>query len=185
MEYLVGGAEEVGWVMLKAVLLYFTVVVGFRIGSRRTLADMSAIDFVAAVAVGAIVGRVPNAHDASYLAGLATLLAVLGSHAALTKLRLSPSIGRLLDPAPRLLIADGLVLPGELRRCSLTEADLFALLRRQGVGSLTEVRYAIVEPRGQLSVIRRTAERGLPELVLPVLASVQSASIAPQLNTSV
>jgi hypothetical protein len=55
-------------VVPKALLLYLTAVLGFRVGQGRTLAELSPYDFVAAVAVGAIVGRIPNAHDASYLA---------------------------------------------------------------------------------------------------------------------
>ncbi len=60
MEQLIGGVNELGWVAAKALLLYLTAVFGFRLGERRTLAEMSAFDFVAAVAVGAIVGRVPT-----------------------------------------------------------------------------------------------------------------------------
>ncbi len=170
MDHLVGGADELGWVALKALLLYLTVVIGFRLGQRRSLADMSAFDFVAAVAVGSIVGRVPNAHDASYLAGFATLVAVLSAHAVLTRLRHFPAVGRLLDQSPRLLVADGQALPAELRRCGLTLGDLHGLLRRQGVAELAEVRYAILEPRGQLSIIRRAGAEP-PELVRAALAS--------------
>lgn len=61
MDHLVGGVGELGWVALKALLLYLTAVLGFRVGQHRTLADLSPFDFVAAVAVGSIVGRVPNA----------------------------------------------------------------------------------------------------------------------------
>ena len=170
MDHLIGGVDELGWIALKALLLYLTVVFGFRLGQRRSLADLSAFDFVAAVAVGSIVGRVPNAHDASYLAGFATLVAVLASHAVLTKLRHLPALGRLLDQSPRLVVADGQALAAELRRCGLTTGDLHALLRRQGIAELAEVRYAILEPRGQLSVIRRASGAEPPELVRAVLA---------------
>jgi len=162
MEHLIGGIGELGWIALKALLLYLTAVLGFRVGQRRTLAELSPFDFVAAVAVGAIVGRVPNAHDASYLAGLATLAAVLFGHWCLTRLRQFPSVAQLLEHSPRLLVAQGRVLDDELRRCGLTRSDLYGLLRRQGVEDLGEVRFAIFEQRGQLSVIRH-AERSVPE----------------------
>ncbi len=61
MNELIEGMSGLGWVAAKALLLYLTAVFGFRLGGRRTLAEMSASDFIAAVAVGAIVGRVPNA----------------------------------------------------------------------------------------------------------------------------
>jgi uncharacterized membrane protein YcaP (DUF421 family) len=171
MDHLIGGAGELGWVAIKALLLYLTAVFAFRVGQRRTLADFSAFDFVAAVAVGAIVGRVPNAHDASYLAGLATLAAVLFGHWCLTRLRRFPGVARLLEHTPRLLVAQGRVLDDELRRCGLTRSDLYGLLRRQGVGDLSEVRFAVFEQRGQVSVIRRTDPSGPePALVRDIAA---------------
>jgi len=157
MEYLVGGYDEVGWVALKALLLYLTAVLGLRVGERRTLAQLSPFDFVAAVAVGAIVGRVPNAHDGSYLNGLATLATVLGAHAGLTRLRLRPGAARLLEHQPRLLVAAGRVLEDELRRCGLTRDDLDGVLRQHGIEELRLVRHLILEPRGQVSIIREAA----------------------------
>jgi uncharacterized membrane protein YcaP (DUF421 family) len=162
MEHLVGGSGEIGWVAVKALLLYLTAVIGFRLGERRTLAQMSAFDFVAAVAVGAIIGRVPNAEGTSYLAGAATLVTILVAHRAITHLRSVPRFGRFVEHPPRVLVANGEVRDDELERSGLTRADLYTQLRQQGVGDLGEVRYVIFEPRGQLSVIRRAAEDDSP-----------------------
>jgi uncharacterized membrane protein YcaP (DUF421 family) len=162
MEHLIGGSGEIGWVAVKALLLYLTAVIGFRLGERRTLAQMSPFDFVAAVAVGAIIGRVPNAEGTSYLVGAATLVTILVAHRAITSLRSVPLIGRLIEHPPRVLVANGEVRDDELRRCGLTRADLSAQLRQQGVGDLGEVGYAIFEQRGQLSIIRRAAGDGPP-----------------------
>ncbi len=155
MEHLIGGVGGVGWVVAKTLLLYLTALVGFRVGERRTLAQMSPFDFVAAVAVGAIVGRVPNAEGTSYLAGAATLVTILVAHRALARLRYVPHIGRFMEHPPLVLVANGEIRDDELRRCGLTRADLYAQLRQQGVGDLDEVGYVIFEPRGQLSIIRR------------------------------
>ncbi len=170
MSQLIGGAGEVGWVALKALLLYLTAIIGFRIGEHRTLAQMSPFDFVAAVAVGAIVGRVPNANTTSYLAGAVTLVTVLVAHRLIMRLRYAPRVAHLVEHTPRLLVADGNVLEPELRRCGFTREDLAAQLRQHGVGDLSEVRYVIAEQRGQLSVIRRTGpEDPLPSLVRDIV----------------
>jgi uncharacterized membrane protein YcaP (DUF421 family) len=171
MTELVGGGAGLGWVAVKALLLYLTAVVGFRVGDRRTLAEMSPFDFVAAVAVGAIVGRVPNASETSYLAGAITLATLLIAHRLLMRLRYIPSLAHLIERTPRVLVADGQVVERELRRCGLTYADLYSQLRQSGVGELAEVRYLIFEPSGQLSLIRRTeANSPLPELVRDAVA---------------
>ena len=159
MNPLFGGAGDLGWVALKALLLYLTAVFGFRVGERRTLAEMSAFDFVAAVAVGAIVGRVPNADTTSYLAGAVTLITVLAAHRIVSKLRQFPSLPFLFDHRPRVLVQDGRILPAELRHAGITEDDLYGILRQQGVVDLSQVRFVIFEQRGKVSVIRHSDVR--------------------------
>ena len=153
MNPIIGGISDLGWVALKALLLYITAVFGFRLGERRTLAEMSAFDFVAAVAVGAIVGRVPNADTTSYLAGAATLVTVLAAHWIISKLRQFPKIALLFDHQPRVLVQDGRVLQAQLRRSGLTQDDLYGILREQGVVDLSQVHFVVFEQRGNVSVI--------------------------------
>jgi hypothetical protein len=63
---LIGGAGGLGWVAVKAVLLFAVAVIGLRLGERRTLAQLSAFDFAVAVAIGAIIGRGATASDTSF-----------------------------------------------------------------------------------------------------------------------
>jgi uncharacterized membrane protein YcaP (DUF421 family) len=170
MDHLIGGVGELGWVAAKAVLLYLTAVLCLRLGGGRTLADLSPFDFVAVAAVGSVVGRLPSASDSSYLAGAATLVAVLVAHGCVSRLRRFPSVGHLLERAPRLLVAHGKVLDGELRRCGMTEGDLRALLRQRGFGEVGEARFVVLEGRGRVSVIRGDGRSDAPELVREVLA---------------
>ncbi|SDY87878.1 Uncharacterized membrane protein YcaP, DUF421 family [Modestobacter sp. DSM 44400] len=154
MDYIIGDPAQLVWVAGKALLLYVTAVVGFRLGERRTLAEMSPFDFVAAVAVGAVVGRVPNASDTSYVAGALTLVTVLFAHSVLTRARRFDRVAALVDHVPRLLVTHGHVLSRELRRSGLTYSDLDGLLRRHNIRDLSEVRYVIFEQRGNISVVR-------------------------------
>jgi uncharacterized membrane protein YcaP (DUF421 family) len=114
---------------------------------------MNAFDFVAAVAVGAIVGRGPNADETGYLERMATLVAVLACHAVLTHLRRPPGVSVLTDHAPRLLVVRGQVQERQLRRSGLTRDDLDGLLRQRGIHDLSQARYVIFESQGQVSVI--------------------------------
>ncbi|MGR6318804.1 DUF421 domain-containing protein [Micromonospora soli] len=150
---LIGEPGRLGWIAAKAFLLYVTAVVGMRAAGRRTLAELSPYDFVAAIAVGAIVGRLPTAPDASYLAGAVTLLVILATHALITRLRLTRIGRRMLEQGPVVVIARGQVRHDELRRMGMTRGDLDALLRQHGVSDPRAVRLAVLEGRGRLSVL--------------------------------
>ncbi|MFC0005578.1 DUF421 domain-containing protein [Micromonospora siamensis] len=155
IDALIGHPGWLGWVALKAFLLYVTAVLGLRVGGRRTLADLSPYDFVAAVAIGAIVGRLPSAPDASYLSGAVTLLAILAAHALITWVRLRPAGRRLIEQGPVVVVARGQVLWGNLHRSGITRSDLDALLREHGVADPAGVHLAVLEGRGRLSVLSR------------------------------
>src|SRR6185312_11446021 len=79
--WLSGQTHELVGVFGKAALMYGTAVLGLRVAHRRTLSQWTAIDFAAAVAIGAIIGRTAIASGQSYLVGATALLTVLGAHA--------------------------------------------------------------------------------------------------------
>lgn len=69
MSWLTTSWANLGSTAEKAVLMYLTALVGLRLGERRTLAQWTIIDFAAAVAIGAIVGRTAIADGQSYAVG--------------------------------------------------------------------------------------------------------------------
>jgi len=150
--------SELAAVSIKALLLYLTAVFAFRVSKPRTLAEMSPFDFVAAVAAGAVVGRVPNATGTTFLAGAVTLVTILVLHRIITQLRYFAPVSKLVDQRPRLLFANGEILEKELKACGLTRNDLFGLLRQRGVLDLDELKYVILEQRGQISIVMRSRE---------------------------
>jgi uncharacterized membrane protein YcaP (DUF421 family) len=152
---------HLAWVAGKAGLLYATAIIGLRLGKRRILTELSPFDFVAAVAVGAIVGRIPSASDADYLAGAVTLIAVLLGHAIVSHLRHYSSVARIVDQSPRILVANGKISEDGLRRSGLSRPDVESLLRQHGVHKVGEVEYLILEEGGKVSVVANAA-RALP-----------------------
>ena len=157
---LIGGASGLGWVAVKAVLLFAVAVVGLRLGERRTLAQLSAFDFAVAVAVGSIIGRGATASDTSFASSAVALVTFLVAHRVVAILRRHSRVVRLVDHPPRILVADGELQAGELARAGLTAADVYALLREKGVGDLGQVGYLLYEARGAVTLVGAGSEPG-------------------------
>ncbi|HET6965813.1 MAG TPA: YetF domain-containing protein [Acidimicrobiales bacterium] len=162
MSWLTGGS--LGFVAAKAALMYVTALVALRVGERRTLAQWTIIDFATAVAMGAIIGRTAIAGSQSYATGAVALVTLVAVHRAASLLRFNRVFGKLADHRVRVLVAEGQVREAELRRCGLTDNDLFAQLRQHGVFTLDEVRYVLYEAKGDITVVRQTTT-GDPQLV--------------------
>ena len=166
MSWLVGQASSEWEVAAKAALMYATALLALRVGERRTLAQWTIIDFATAVAMGAIIGRTAVAGTQSYLTGAVAVCTLVVIHRAASLLRLRPLLGKLFDHRIRVLIADGKLRSRELRKCGLTDGDLFTQLRQRGVFAIEDVRYVLYEPKGSISVLRREVPaEPVPELV--------------------
>ena len=100
MAELIGGAGGLGWVAIKAVLLFAVAVIGLRLGERRTLAQLGAFDFAVAVAVGAIIGRGATAADTSFATSAVALITLLVAHRAVAIGRRRSRVVRLIDHPP-------------------------------------------------------------------------------------
>lgn len=153
----------VGWAppavaAAKAAIMYVVALVGLRLTHRRTLSQWTAIDYAAAVALGAIVGRTAIAQDQSVAVGAAALITILAVHYVLTLARRWPGISRLVDHRVRVLVEHGRIRHDRLRRCGLTESEVLAQLRQQGVGSIEEIRYVLYETKGDLTVVLETGQ---------------------------
>jgi uncharacterized membrane protein YcaP (DUF421 family) len=131
---LVGETGGLGWVAVKAVLMFAVAVIGLRLGERRTLAQLGAFDFAVAVAIGAIVGRTVTAPSASFATGAVALVTLLVAHRLIALARRHSRIARIIDHPPR---------------AGLTTVDLHALLRQQGVGDLARSGTCSMRPAAQ------------------------------------
>lgn len=149
----------VGPAAAKAAVMYLTALLGLRVAHRRTLAQWTAIDFAAAVAVGAIVGRTAVASTQPLVIGVVALLTILVAHAAVTYGRYLPWIAKLTDHRVRILVEHGQVRHRQLLICGLTESDLLAHLRQQGVHSLSSLRYVLYETKGDLTLVPESSNQ--------------------------
>ena len=72
-----------------AVGLYLLVVLAFRIGERRTVAELAPFDLAAIIAIGAVVGGTATGRN-SLAVAVTAVLGLLLAHALVTRLRRLP-----------------------------------------------------------------------------------------------
>lgn len=154
--WLFGQTGELVSVIAKALLMYATAVVGLRVAHRRTLSQWTAIDFAAAVAIGALIGRTAVASGQSFLVGAVALVTLLVAHALVTLGRGNRWVAKAVDHRVRVLVDHGRLRQDQLRICGLTENDVLAKLRERGVRDLGELRYVLYETKGELTIVPET-----------------------------
>lgn len=162
-----------GWstakVALTAVCLYVAVIAILRVSGKRTLAKMSAFDFVVTVALGSMIATVVLSHAVPLvdgIVGIATLAALQWGVAFLSTR--SDRFRALISAQPELLYFRGEYLHRALRKNRLSAVDVLAAVRGEGLSGMEEVEAIILETTGSLSVVPRGGSEGRGELLQPL-----------------
>ncbi len=142
--------------VLRTVVIYGFLLVAFRVAGKRQLGQLSPFDLVVLLIISNAVQNALIGRDDSLGGGLigATVLFLVNGVVAWASSR-HRGFERLVESAPTMLVRHGRVCMDNLRRELMSLPELRAALRREGVVSVGEVRYAILEEDGRVSVIRR------------------------------
>jgi uncharacterized membrane protein YcaP (DUF421 family) len=155
---------EAATVVVSTVGIYLTFLVLIRLVGQRALANMSSFDFAAAVALGAVMGRVVLGYTPTLLAGVLGLVTLFALQGLFGVIRRSPRADMVLSNLPLLLMSEGRLLDDNLRKAHIVENELREKLRLAGVRQYDDVACVILERTGAISVLRRGETIG-PELL--------------------
>ena len=141
--------------IVHAVAGYFFLLFTVRLLTRRPGAQMTLFEFVIVFLIGGVIILATVGHDRSMTNCTLAILSVGFMHMAVswTKSR-SPRFGAIVDGTPLLLIRDGHWVAETMRGMKLAPEDVMAAARLQGVKSIFDVKYAILERNGTISIIK-------------------------------
>ena len=141
---------------LRGTVVYFAVLLLFRLILRRQTGGMGLTDVLLVVRASECVSPALSAETRSVPNGVAALAALLFWSFALDwATDRWPRLGRLLEPQPVELVRDGVKKADALHAQHVTDDELMSQLRLNGVDDLSRVKVATLEPGGDLSVVPR------------------------------
>lgn len=138
----------------RVTLVYVFLLVIVRVAGKREIGELGPLDFLAMLMLSETVSPALTKQDSS----LPVALTAAGTLIALTMLVSWLSyrfrtFERLVDGAPRVIIENGRVDVVVCRSERISEQELESALRREGIDAPDEVRRAILEPNGRITVI--------------------------------
>lgn len=142
--------------ILRGTVMYWFLFLMFRFVLRR---DVGAIGIADVLLIVIIADASQNAMSGDYqsIAEGMIVVATLAFWNVLTNwlnFKL-PGFQKFAEPPPLLLIRDGRILEGNMRREMLTRDELLSKLRLHGVDRVEDVKWAYMESDGEVSVGRR------------------------------
>jgi uncharacterized membrane protein YcaP (DUF421 family) len=143
--------------VLKALLVYLVLWLLIRISGRRTLAELSTFDFILFLVIGGATQRALIGQDYSLTNAfvvIATLIVVDITVGILE--RDYKFFSKIVKGVPTILVDDGHLLTGRMRRARVTADEILERARTaHGLETLDQIKYAILESSGEISIIPR------------------------------
>ena len=143
--------------VLRTIFVFGLILVVTRAVGRRELSSMEPIDLILLVVIGDLVQSGVTQSDNS-LTGTTVVIvtmALLVVGTAWVGFRFKP-LRSVLEGEPIVVVVDGRVLEKNLRRQRMTVEELGAEARLAQIGSLDDVRYAVLESNGKVSFLTRS-----------------------------
>ncbi|HEU0336253.1 MAG TPA: YetF domain-containing protein [Gaiellaceae bacterium] len=143
-------------IVLRAAVAFAFVLLVTRVVGRRELSSLQPFDLILLVVIGDLVQQGVTQSDYS----VTGLVLAVGTIAVLTvvtsymSFRL-PLLRPLIDGEPVIVVEDGKPIARNLERNRITLGEVLAAARQEGIASLEEVQWAVLETSGRISFIQR------------------------------
>jgi uncharacterized membrane protein YcaP (DUF421 family) len=145
--------------VLRAIVAFFFVLLLTRVVGRRELSSLEPFDLILLVMIGDLVQQGVTQNDFSVtgmilVGGTIGLLTVFVSY---TSFRV-PFLRPILHGDPVIVVEDGKPIDRNLARNRITRGELQAAARQEGISSIEDVRWAVLETSGRISFIPKAGD---------------------------
>ncbi len=143
--------------VLRAVVVYLFLLAVFRISGKRTLSEATSFDLVLLLIISETVQHSMVGDDHSMTNGVVLILSLVGVDIGLSLLKQwSPAVDAWVDGVPVIILKDGKPMAERMSRERIDENDVLEAAREQeGLERLDQIRYAVLERSGKISIVPR------------------------------
>jgi uncharacterized membrane protein YcaP (DUF421 family) len=144
-------------IVVRATVAYAFILLMMRIVGRRELSTLEPFDLIMLVVIGDLIQQGVTQNDFSVTGLLIAggTIAALQTGVSFLGYRFSDRVGMALDGEPMVLVEDGKLIERNAKRERLTRDEVYEQARKQNIGSLEEVAWAILETTGEVTFIKK------------------------------
>ena len=142
--------------IIRGSLMYLTLFLLMRFVLKRESGSIGTADLLMVVVIADAAQNAMAGDYKSITDGVILVVTIMSWNYAIDWLSYhSPTMRRVLQPKPLLLVKDGRMYKQNMRKELITKEELIAELRENGVEDLSEVKEARIEEDGHVSVIKK------------------------------
>lgn len=141
-------------IVVRSTVVYLVILVGFRLAGKRHISQLSLVDFALILLVSNAVQNAMVGNDSSLLGGIVAAATLILINVILTKLLFKDTkLGKFITGEPRLLVRNGQYIMSNLQHEEIRPEELEEQIREHGFKDISEVKTAILEMDGSISIL--------------------------------
>jgi uncharacterized membrane protein YcaP (DUF421 family) len=149
--------------VFRALFIYSVLMVLFRLTGKRSLGQITTFDFVLLLIISEAIqnGMVGTSYSITNALVLVVTLVTVDVALSLVKRR-SRRLEQFLDGTPIVIVENGRPLRDRMDKERVDESDVLSAARQEGLERMSQIKYAVLERNGQISIIRREDATSAP-----------------------
>lgn len=141
-------------VVIRSVLMFCFILIALRTSGKRGIKQLSIFELVIIIGLGSAAGDPMFYKDVGILPAVIVFIVVVGLYRTVTWLSGKyQSVERMLEGTPLHLVREGKFSVGDFNKEDLSQDEFFAELRLNHIEHLGQVRSAIIETTGEISLL--------------------------------
>jgi uncharacterized membrane protein YcaP (DUF421 family) len=142
--------------ILRPIVVYIFLIIGLRLSGKRELAQLNPFDLVVLLTLSNTVQNAIIGDDNTVIGGIIGATSLLAINYLVVRFLYGHrNLDQIVEGRADILVEDGKVHEGKLKRELITREELAAAARKQGFESLADVRQCVLEPGGTLTFIAK------------------------------
>jgi len=149
-------------IVVKAALVYLGLLIVLRIAGRRMLDQLNSFDLVIILIISEAVQQTLIGDETSFTAAMLAVITLVVLDVGISLFQQKfPASRKWIQGTASLLVVHGVPQREIMRRARVSEDDILeSARRRQGLGRLDEIEFAVLETSGVISIIpKRESEK--------------------------
>ncbi|MGC1241524.1 MAG: YetF domain-containing protein [Chryseosolibacter sp.] len=169
-------------VLFRTTVMFIVVLAALRFTGKRGVKQLSIFEIVLIIALGSAAGDPMFYEDVGLLPAIVVFIAVISLYRFVTWLTgKSKWFEELLEGKTEMLIDNGFFSHIKFQQEAIAQDEFFSELRLQSVEHLGQIKYAFLEPSGNISLYFFPDEEVKPGLpLLPALFNLKSKTIGEE-----
>ncbi|WP_431030007.1 DUF421 domain-containing protein [Lysinibacillus sp. LZ02] len=143
-------------VIIETVITFFVLLAFTRLLGKKQLSHLTFFNYITGITIGSIAANMVIMDTSTYTKELTSLViwCALATFISYISLK-SGKVRTILDGQPTIVIKKGEIDRKALSATKINLDDLTMMIRQHQIFSITEIDYAILEPNGSLSILKK------------------------------